>query len=172
MGNLLFSPSGRINSSEFMRGAMILIVLGLLIALSPYISSGLAMVMFAVSLLFIWCWVVLWIKRYHDAGKSGWMCLIPIIIWLIGYGILAQMLPGMIAPELEAELKLEMTEAATEGGLGAIFGMANSETALALSKATTLPVALAHAVWSALIAFLFNGMIKHQPEENQFGHPT
>ena len=78
MGNLLFSPSGRISPADFMRGATILIVVGLVLGLLPILMPALAMLSI-IFLVMLWCWIVLWVKRYHDGGKSGgarcWPCI-------------------------------------------------------------------------------------------------
>ena len=38
-----------------------------------------------VSFALIYPWIVIWIKRYHDGGKSGWMSLLPIHSVFDGY---------------------------------------------------------------------------------------
>lgn len=167
MGNLLFSPNGRINPSEFQKGALILIVLGFLFAISPLINFQLSMILNVVGLVFIWCWVVLWVKRYHDSGKSGWMCLIPIVIWLVLSVIVSQVVTAMLTtPEMQQEMMDAMSSSGDDPGsmFSALLG-ASAE----MAKKTALPLAISGAVVSALVAFLFNAIIKHQPEENQFG---
>jgi uncharacterized membrane protein YhaH (DUF805 family) len=36
-----------------------------------------------LSLALIYPWIVIWVKRFHDAGKSGSMYLVVIVLWLI-----------------------------------------------------------------------------------------
>ena len=115
MGNLLFSPSGRIGSSEFMRGAMILIAIGFVIGVLPLINYTIGSIFSIVGLILIWCWITLFIKRYHDGGKSGWMSLVPIIAFIILSVILGQIVTSMFAGDVNAQLK-EATEAAAESG--------------------------------------------------------
>lgn len=162
MGNLLFSPNGRISAAQFQKGALILIVLGFLIAVSPLINFQLSMILGIVGLVFIWCWIVLWIKRYRDGGKSGWMCLIPIVIFLVLSFIANQVVSSM---SMTPEMQQEMIEAMSSNGddPGSMFKSLMGASA-EMAKKTALPAAIAGAVISALIAFGFNAMIKHQPE--------
>ena len=173
MGNLLFSPKGRINSGAFSKAAIILIALMFLLSVSSLISVKIGLFLNLIGLIVIWCWIAVWIKRYHDSGRSGWMSLIPIIIWVIGGYILSSVVTNMVVPaDLMAEFETSVTEILQTDGFGAMIGeMFNGELAQKISKISTLPTSIAGAVWSALIAFGFNAIIKHQPEENQFGHP-
>lgn len=160
MGNLLFSPSGRINSGEFIKGAVLLIVLGILLSVPGILEmgDGLETVAMLLSFLLIVPWIFIWIKRYHDAGKPGAMCLVPIFIYIIGFIVMVIFLMGDIIALMFSEAAMsdpESIEAEVE----------------ALTKEMTMPVAIGSTVWSLIIAFGFNAMIKHQPEENQFGHP-
>jgi len=173
MGNLLFSPSGRINSAQFIKGAMILIGIMFLIKITPLISSQLSSILSIVGLVFIWCWIVLWVKRYHDAGKSGWLSIIPILLWgILGYFV-SQMVTNAVVPtETMSAFKDAVAEATEAGNFTEMFSVMQGAEALEISRIATLPTAIAGAIWSAIIAFAFNAMIKHQPEENQFGHPS
>lgn len=162
MGNLLFSPNGRIGAAQFQKGALILIVLGFLIKVSPMINFQLSMILGIIGWVFIWCWIVLWIKRYRDSGKSGWMCLIPIIIFAVLLTIANQVVTSM---SMTPEMQQEMMEAMTNNGddPGSMFKSLLGASA-DIAKKTALPLAITGAVISALIAFGFNAMIKHQPE--------
>jgi len=169
MGNLLFSPSGRINSGDFMKGATLIIVITLVLGLLPIISAGFA-ALSIVTLVFLWCWVVLWVKRYHDAGKSGWTCLLPIIVYLVLGGIVAVALPAMfIDPEAAAAAAEAAAEAAETGDFGAVFKAAAGGGMTTMGK---IIVPLAGAAVSYGIAALFNGMIKGDAGDNQFGPQT
>jgi uncharacterized membrane protein YhaH (DUF805 family) len=161
MGNLLFSPSGRIGPGQFMKGATILVIVGFILAALPAISPALTMVGI-IGIVTYWCWIVLWVKRYHDGGKSGWMCLIPIILYMIIGTILSVVLAGMF---VDVEAMQEMAEASEAGDFGALMGMMGA----GVTKTGTLIMAAAAAVVSYLIAFLFNKMIKHDAHDNQFG---
>ena len=161
MGSLLFSPSGRINSSEFMKGAIILIILGIVFTIPEMMGmgDGITMIMGLLGFLLIIPWIFIWIKRYHDAGKSGAMCLIPILVYIVAVIALTFFFMGDMFALMfseEAMTDPESLEAEIE----------------ALTKAKAIPLTIASTVLSLIIAFGFNAMIKQQPEENQFGHPS
>ncbi|MBC6402546.1 MAG: hypothetical protein GDA39_00840 [Hyphomonadaceae bacterium] len=106
MMNLLFSPRGRVNPQEFMKGMRILIVgwwgpyflyfcwllflkmasgdewAGLLVTplwVEVGVRFQIVSALYAILLAPLgWAWVWLWVKRYRDAGKYGWWLLIPL----------------------------------------------------------------------------------------------
>lgn len=162
MGNLLFSPSGRIGPGEFMRGVTILVVVNLVLALLPIFVPALA-VLSILGLVIIWCWIALWIKRYHDGGKSGWMCLIPIVVWLVIAIIASMILPGMFQDPDAAAAIAEATEA---GDFGAIFAASMGG---GMTTTGQLVNAVLGAVISYVVAMVFNGMIKGDDHDNQYG---
>ena len=159
MGNLLFSPSGRINSGDFMKGALIVTAIGGIFSILPAFVPSLKALGF-LTLILGWCWVVLWVKRYHDGGKSGWMSLIPILLYCVAFVIAASVMLG--------------------GEIGQIFELAASGASPEEQEAATqelmkgkeLPVTLLGVVITLIIAFLFNGMIKGDAGDNQFGPQT
>ena len=162
MGNLLFSPSGRINPSDFMRGVTVLIVISLILGLLPIFVPALGMLSI-IGIVLLWCWIVLWVKRYHDAGKSGWMTLVPIIAFIIVGMIVGFIMKAMFTdPNVAAAI-----EAATaEQDFGAIFKQSMSG---GLTKMGQIVNVLVGAAYSYVLAMVFNGMIKRDDHENQFG---
>ena len=159
MGNLLFSPNGRINSSEFTKAALILIALGFILALPEALgmTGALTTIAALISFLLLYPWIVIWIKRYHDAGKSGWTCLVPIIIYIIAAIILMMVLLG--------DEFMAMFQAASEGA-----SQAETEAmAEEMGQGKQIPLLIATTVLSAAIALGFNAIIKRDDHENQFG---
>jgi len=171
MGNLLFSPSGRINSSDFMRGVMVLVAIGLVLGLLPILSPALS-ILGIVGIVLIWCWIVLWIKRYHDSGKSGWMCLIPIIVYAIVGGIAGYLVSQSFVDADAVAAATEAAEAAAESGDIAGAFKAGLSGGSGLTKTGVIVNGLVSAAVSYGIAFLFNGMIKGDQHDNQFGPQT
>ena len=82
MGQLFFSPQGRISSAEFMRGGFILVLiaigLGLVMLVNPVVGKILAI----ADIVLMYAWAVLWIKRLHEGGKSGWMFFLYILLYI------------------------------------------------------------------------------------------
>lgn len=159
MGNLLFSPSGRIGSGEFIKAAIILIVIMVLLSVPTILGMDtLEAILTVLSLALIYPWVVIWIKRYHDAGKSGWMCLIPIAAFLIGYIVLfTVLLWDVFAMSIELASQ-GASEAEIEEQIGEL-----DEAKLATQ------FTIASTVLSIAVAFLFNAMIKQDSGDNKFG---
>ncbi len=166
MGELLFSPNGRIGPEAFMRGAWVLIIAAFVIALLPIISPILAIVSI-VQLVFIWCWIALWVKRYHDSGQSGWMCLVPIVTYVVlSWLVSAVMMIFLVSSSgiIEALENADETSNSEDvfgtlmtGGQGAPFIFGSALAAAALSFA---------------VAFVFNKIIRSDPAPNMYGPPT
>lgn len=159
MGNLLFSPSGRIGPSEFIKGVVILIVIAILFAIPNLVGAPKALVtaLGLLSIVTLWCWIVLWVKRYHDGGKSGWMCLLPIMIYLV----VGTVLFGAIFGSDFMEMFQAAMNGATEDEI--------AELEAAFNAKSGIPVLIGSTVFSFAIAFLFNKMIKQDMHDNQYG---
>ena len=168
MGNLLFSPSGRVNPDEFMRAAYVLVAVTFLINLMPMVSVALGSILKLLVIVTLYCWTVLFIKRYRDGGKSGWWVFAPIVVFLIAAAIHNAVVPGIFAPDLYAEMQSAIEEATMEGSFVGIIA-ASKEYAEPLAKKIALPSSAIYAVMSLAIAFVFNAMIKHDPQDNEFG---
>lgn len=168
MGNLLFSPSGRINPGEFMKGAYVLIAISFVLGILPLINYQLGTMLGMLGLVLIWCWIVLFIKRLHDAGKSGWLCLLPILAFIVLSFIMSSVITGMFAGDLQAAMQ-EATEAAAESGdFGSIMS-ASMEMGKDIAKKTALPSAIGGAIVSFIIAYVTNMLLKRDAHDNQFG---
>lgn len=159
MGNLLFSPNGRINSSEFMRGAIILIAIAAVLAILPMVSYKLGSILGLLGLVMIWCWVVLWIKRFRDGGKSGWMSLIPIVVFIVVSFIAGSVINSMFMGDMANEMANAMESAGEAGDFGSMF-KAMGQMGEATAKKISIPKAISGAIISYAIAFIGNNMIK------------
>jgi uncharacterized membrane protein YhaH (DUF805 family) len=99
---LLTSFEGRINRAKFWAGVAVLILVEVLISLIygslfgfSYLEGRLpefgllsVPIGFVVSLLFLYCSLAVYAKRWHDRDKSGWWSLIALVpfvgwIWLL-----------------------------------------------------------------------------------------
>ncbi len=159
MGNLLFSPNGRISSSEFMRGATILIIIAAVLAILPMISYKIGSILGVLGLVMIWCWIVLWIKRFRDGGKSGWMSLVPIAVFIVASMIVGSVMSSMFAGDMANEMAEAIESAGEAGDLGAMFKMMG-QMGEAAAKKTAIPNAISGAIVSYVIAYVGNMMIK------------
>jgi len=173
MGNLLFSPSGRINPSQFMKGLAIIAAISALISIVPMFSMSLGTTLGYVSIILLYPLFCILVKRCHDAGKSGWMSILFfLLIALIG-GLLQYFVGNMFGGEPLAEMKAASEELATSG---AGFGEIMEQTAAlaeqygpAIAKNTAIPGAIAGFIGTMLGGFLTNMLNKHNDHENQYG---
>ena len=168
MGNTLFSPNGQIGPMDFMRGVYVLIAVSFLINLLPMVSATMAAPFKILMLVIAYCWVVLFVKRFRDGGKSGWMVLAPIAVSLIAMFIHNSAVPPVFAPEIYGNMQEAMTDLASNGG-GVAEIMAGSmeiskQYAEPLAKKIALPSSIIYALWSYGIAFVFNKMVKSNSE--------
>jgi uncharacterized membrane protein YhaH (DUF805 family) len=142
--NLLFSGNGRIGRQEFWVGFLILLGVGVVLNFIPVIGG-------LIGLVTIWCWVVLYAKRLHDMGKSGWLQLIP-------YGVGAAAIIG----------------AFVTGGMAIIAAAAQGDNVDPTTMIAGLGGAalfLGGACLVSLIFLLWVGLSGGQAGDNQYGPP-
>ncbi|GGX62329.1 hypothetical protein GCM10011309_10370 [Litorimonas cladophorae] len=176
MGNLLFSPSGRIGPAAFMKGMMVLAAISAIISLTGLFSFQISQLLGYVSFLLIIPSFFLLIKRSHDAGKSGWMSIVWFLLWLVIVIVISMILGAVMPGAAEAEMKLAM-EARMAGatGFGEIMEITKEitdEFGPALAKQAAIPSAIASLVATGIAAFLINMFNKSDAHDNQFGPAT
>lgn len=157
LGNVLFSPSGRLGPASFQKAALILIVIGFVLSLATLISVSLGIIAGVISLALIYPWIVIWVKRLHDAGKSGWMVLLVILVYLIVSMIASQIITGMFGSAAPAAAPTDFS------GMMAMIQ--------AQAQATALPNAIVSALISVIFVFAGNAILKSDPGTNRFGPP-
>ena len=173
MMNLLFSPSGRLAPGPFMTGAIVLSVLLFVVKVLPLVSVSVAGIAGIIGLVLIYCWFALFIKRYHDAGKTGWLALIPLAI-IVPLGLFVEgWVQGLVAPETVAATEALAAEAMESGGFGGLFEAGEEIQALGaeLARETALAVAITRGLMAFSVAWLFNRFTQHDPTPNQYGAP-
>ncbi|MBC6404036.1 MAG: DUF805 domain-containing protein [Hyphomonadaceae bacterium] len=175
MINLRFSPGGRTRPCEFMRRVTNLVLMPVIVvvaavavmffAKSQSLDVTLVLLLMPLQLLVCWFWVMLWVRRYHDSGKSGWMCLIPVGVFIVVAVIFDQKLFGIVPINLEVHAAVG--QAIVDGDFGIV--MQEAAAGGAITKLGMLLAAVGYAVVSYVIAFVFNDMVKHDPRDNRFG---
>lgn len=141
----LFVPNGTISKSGFAVAAAILIVAGLITDALGVTTPMLGPLLFFIGILFAYCWVALWIKRFHEAGTSGWWTVLVVLVWLIiesvvGFSVI---MGAGFDPSIFASGDPAAIEAAMEPVVQAAF----------------LPSLIASAVVSVIIAFGLNAIL-------------
>ncbi len=162
MGNLLFSPEGRISSAEFYRGGFILILIMTALSMVNLVSPEIGKVTGLLAYLLLYPWVVIWIKRLHEGSKSGWMFLVYLLLYLIlgTIGILIVMIyfgdgnfMEMMMESIEGDLSEAELEAQMQGW----------------AQSITLPAAISGILTSLATMFIGDKTIPIDENDNQYG---
>jgi uncharacterized membrane protein YhaH (DUF805 family) len=159
MGNLLFSPSGRIGPNAYMKGIIIIAIINAVLGVLPLLSPALTALGIA-GLVTFYIFIALGIKRSHDAGKSGWMVIFQLLLW-IGVGTVIVIIVGKI----------------TGVSIGNIFSTALSGDIEATEAATAaveapgyvIPSVIGGFVGQLVTGYLINMFNKQDAGDNQFG---
>ena len=159
--SVLFAPNGRINPSQFQTGALVLLGIGFVLALVPLTgNSALIGVQTLVGLAMIYPWVVLWRKRLHDSGKSGWFLLLIVLVWFIISMIASQVITMLFAGDMMQAME-------------DVTGFSQMMQAQAqLAQELALPNAISSLVVGLIVVFGANAILKSDPEENRYGPPS
>lgn len=149
----IFNPFGRIGPTKFRNTAIILIAVGAAFSLLPLIRPELTLLSFA-SLLLFYPWLVIWVKRFHDAGKSGKFFLAVLVVWLavgfaVNHFIVARFVPA--PPPVDPH-----------------FVMASIKAQM---QANALPGTIASVIISLAFVLILNEELKSEPGENAYGPP-
>lgn len=158
--SVLFAPNGRINPSQFQTGALVLLGIGFVMALLSLTGNAALMgVQTLVGLALIYPWVVLWRKRLHDNGKSGWFLVLIVLVWFILSMIVGQVVTMMFAGDMMQAME-------------DVTGFSQMMQAQAqLAQELALPNAISSLVVGLIVVFGANAILKSDPEENRYGPP-
>lgn len=83
LGDILFNPNGRLGPGNFWRGYIILLAANIVTQVISYMAGptnqAVALLIFVVWLVLLWCTFVVFAKRLHDTGASaGWVLLVAL----------------------------------------------------------------------------------------------
>ncbi len=151
--DVILNPTGRIGPSTFRNAMLVLIAVGACFSLMPLINPGLAALSFAAILL-LYPTIVLWVKRFHDAGKSGWWFLAIFVVQVIASVavnrfIIARFLPP--PPPVDPNFIWQ--------------------SMVAQMRASALPSTIASVILSLAFVLVINEELKSDPAENAYGPP-
>jgi len=73
LSSLFFSSHGRLGRRAFWSAAFGLIVANLMLSVMPMLGA-------VCTLLMLWPWTCLLIKRLHDQGRSGALAMVPVAL--------------------------------------------------------------------------------------------
>lgn len=137
---LFLSPNGRIDQPTYWRAVIILFVISAVISvISAFVSPFLGF----AGILFIWPWIAVHVKRFHDAGKTGWLTVAMVVLAVVVSFVLALFVPALFGIDqaaLQAEMQREIEQAASSGNPAAAMTVAMEASGrrlrLSLSRAS------------------------------------
>ncbi|HAY06205.1 MAG TPA: hypothetical protein DCY26_06055, partial [Hyphomonas sp.] len=135
-------------------------------ALSAFVSPFLGM----LGLLFIWPWIAVHVKRFHDSGKTGWLTLaIVVLAIIVSFVASAALLGAFGANSIEAQLEMQrqIEDAASSDPSAAISAAMDATKQMA--QAQLLPSILSTAIVTGVVGFVMGLINKTDPNENQYG---
>ncbi len=175
MANLLFSPSGRIGPSAFLKGMGILAIIFAIVIMISYFNFQLGGVLFLLSGVFLIPMFFLIIKRLHDSGKSGWLSILFVFLTMIIAFTLYSVVGNFGAGDATNAMTEAMEELMLSGASFTEIAMASQELTTeygqAAAKETTPLSAVGAFIGTLLSAFLINLILKQDPHDNQYGQP-
>lgn len=169
---LFLSPNGRIDQGTYWRGVLILFVISALLSVaSAYVS---VMISF-LGILFVWPWIAVHVKRFHDAGKTGWLTIAMVVLAIVVSAIASMVLTPLLGGDVEA-LQAEMTdEIMNIGDDAAAMMQVTMEYTKKISQAQLIPSILSTGIVTGVVGVVM-GLFKSDPAPNQYdiggGGPT
>ena len=167
---LYFSPNGRIAQSTYWQGVIVLLVISVILTvLSAYSSPFIGF----LSILLIWPWIAVHVKRFHDAGKTGWLTVAMVVLAFIVSLVAGLILPPLFGVDMagmQAEMQRDMQDMAASNDPAAMMA-ATMEHSRRIAQASLLPNILASVLSVGVVGFVM-GLFKSDPVENQYGPPT
>lgn len=164
---LLFSPNGRIDQPTYWRAVLILFgISAVLTILAAYVSPFLGF----VSIIFIWPWIAIHAKRFHDAGKTGWLTLAMIVLAIIVSAVAGMVLPslfGVDVASMQREMESNMEDYISSNDPGAAMAYVMEESKR-MAQAQLLPSILSTGIVTGVVGFVMS-LFKTDPNDNQYG---
>ncbi len=160
-----FVPQGRLSRGQFQTAALVLIAIGFVSALGGLVPGATAAMAIGslttlLGLVVAYMWVVIWIKRLHNAKVTGWMTILVVIGWMILSYLVSTTVQGMVAPDMNDAI----ADAMMNDGFGGMM-----EATAAYGPQLALPSAISGAIVSLIYALGLNMILKNSTEENQYG---
>lgn len=164
---LYLTPNGRIDQPTYWRAVLILFgISAALSVVSAYVSPFIGF----ASILFVWPWIAVHVKRFHDAGKTGWLTLVMVLLSIVASFVLAAFLPGLFGIDqlaMQEEMQREIEQAAASGNPAAAMSVA-MEASKKAAQAQLVPSILSTLIVTGAAGAVM-GLFKTDPNDNQYG---
>ena len=164
---LYLSPNGRIDQQIYWRAVLTLFGISAAIAvLSAFVHPFLGL----LGLVFVWPWIAVHVKRFHDAGKTGWLTLALVVVAFVLFMVLGLILPGLFGidtAEMQAEMQREMERATSQNDGGAMLG-AMMDGMRRANQAQLVTSILSTGIVTGVLGAIM-GLLRTEPNDNQHG---
>lgn len=164
---LYLSPNGRIDQPTYWRAVLILFAISAALSvISAFVSPFLGF----IGIVFIWPWIAVHVKRFHDAGKTGWLTVAMVVLALIASLVLSFILPALFGVDqaaIQQQIQRDVEQAASGGDAGAAMAAA-MEASKAAAQAQLLPSILSTLIVTGVVGFVMS-LFKTDPNDNQYG---
>lgn len=164
---LFLTPNGRIDQPTYWRAVIILFVISAALSVvSAFVSPFLGF----AGILFIWPWIAVHVKRFHDAGKTGWLTVAMVVLAIVVSFVLALFLPALFGIDqaaMQEEMQREIEQAASSGNPAAAMSVA-MEASRRAAQAQLLPSIISTLIVTGIVGAVM-GLFKTDPNDNQYG---
>lgn len=100
---ILVGSDGRLSPSEFAQGLVAILAVWAafqILSLLPAIGGLISVLGFLVLLVLAYSWICIFAKRFHDAGKSGWLAAAAALATVLASIVLSLILSPLTGPTL------------------------------------------------------------------------
>lgn len=98
---ILIGASGTLGPMEFAQGLVAIVAASIVMQLLGLVLGGLGglwtLINLIVGVFLAFCWICIFSKRFHDAGKSGWLAAAAAAAGIVGSIILSMILVPVFA---------------------------------------------------------------------------
>lgn len=164
---LYLNPNGRIEQPTYWRAVLVLFGIS---AVLSFISAFVSPFLGFVGILFIWPWIAVHVKRFHDAGKTGWLTVAMVLLAVVVSIVLALFLPALFGVDqaaLQAEMQREIEQASASGNPAAAMSVA-MEASKKAAQAQLIPSLVSTLIVTGVVGAVM-GLFKTDPNDNQYG---
>ena len=152
MGNLLFTHNGFVDRGAFHKGAVVLLAINFFLWPVWFAGMGPGFIAFFASLVLVYCWACLFIKRLRAAGKSSLWFLTIFSAFAFGSYILGSIFLSILSPEMVDEIvEFQKTADPKNPDMDVFLPFYDR-----LFKALAIPYAAAYLITGAALAFSIN----------------
>lgn len=168
LSGILFNPQGRISPAEFWRGLIILIAISIVLTVaSVYAPIAVASVLGIASILLVYPIICVYGKRFHDNGRTAWLVLLVLLVYIVLSMIISAALMPVLAPEFAA-FQADLQEKMANGEIGFVEAMEMGQA----QASSTLVLNIVATVVASLATGFFVARLSSDPDENEHGMPT